>query len=185
MRITLGRAEDYRGVILRLRTELCRRKAFSATEFDAEPLPYAFYVFVWCGVETEPIGMAEFFFYDQAYDSYSACSHRLAFDLEHLASLDRILHVRSIAIGDCEGQTAVIRWLSKSIVKIAGKLGARYLTADADLLDNNCLDFGEGVSAVAAGNYQTNGSEKKLCLFSVRTILEHCKGDYSFDAYRV
>lgn len=182
MRVSLARAEDYRGVIVRFRTELCRRMAFAAAEFDVEPLPYAFYVFVWDGVETEPIGMVEFFFYDQAYDSYSACPHRLALDLERAASLDRILHVRSVIVGDCDNQTAVLQRLGESIVKIAGKLGGRYLTADADLLDNNCLDFRANGSAVRAGTYQMNGIEKKLCLFSVETVLERCKGDDSFAA---
>jgi hypothetical protein len=181
MRVSLARAEDYRGIIVRVRTELCRRMVFSATEFDAEPLPYAFYLFVWDGVKTEPIGMAEFFFYDQAYDSYSACSHSQALDLERVASLDRIIHVRSIAVGDCNNQTAVLLRLRESIVKIAGKLGGRYLTANGDLFDNSYFDFRENVSIVRSRNYQTNGIEKKLYLFSVGTLLEHHEGDESFD----
>jgi hypothetical protein len=182
MRISLARAEDYRGVIVRFRNELCRRMALGAVKFDAEPLPYAFYVFVWDNVETEPIGMAEFFFYDQAYDSYSACSHSQALDLERVASLDRIIHVRSIAVGDYDNRTAVLQRLSESIVKIAGKLGGRYLTANADLFDNSYFDFRENVSIVRAGNFQTNGIEKKLYLFSFGTVFEHCKADDSFDA---
>jgi hypothetical protein len=138
-------------------------------------------LFVWDGVKTEPIGMAEFFFYDQAYDSYSACSHSQALDLERVASLDRIIHVRSIAVGDCNNQTAVLLRLRESIVKIAGKLGGRYLTANGDLFDNSYFDFRENVSIVRSRNYQTNGIEKKLYLFSVGTLLEHHEGDESFD----
>lgn len=180
MRATIGRAEDYRGTIVKFRTQLSRQIGFAASCRDAEPLPYAFYLFAWDESDSEPLGMLEFFFYDQAFDSYADCPYAQAFDLEHIVPMDRIVHVRSLVVNEGEHQPALLQCLSETLAAAASELGARYLTADAALLESALpkLSFG----ATRSARYRIDGVDKTLSLVGLKPSAAHLDAASATDA---
>jgi hypothetical protein len=167
MRVTLGRAEEYRGTIVKLRSELSRRIGFSALCRDVEPLPYAFYLFAWDTNGTEPVGMVEFFCHDQAFDSHAVSPYSQAFDLERIVPIDRILHLRALVIRDHENEPALLRRLGEAFAHIAGKLGARYLTAEPQLLEHAFLFRCAAPGAPRTARFHTEGTRRALSLISL------------------
>jgi hypothetical protein len=180
MRATLGRAEDYRGSIVKFRTQLSRQIGFAASCRDAEPLPFAFYLFAWDESDSEPSGMLEFFLYDQAFDSYADCPYAQVFDLEHIAPMDRIVHVRSLVANDGEHQSALLQCLSEALAAVANELGARYLTADAALLESGSLKVSFGPTRSA--RYRIDGVDKTLSLVGLKPIADRPDAASATDA---
>jgi hypothetical protein len=175
MRAILGRAEDFRGTIVRFRGKLSHQIGFCSA--DTAPLPYAFYLFASESRDTEPTAMAEVFFYDQAFDSYATCTHAEAFDLERLAPLDRVIHLRSLVATDAEGRAALLRCLGQAIAQLAKHLGARYLTAEPLLLEPDFLIACAALGSPRTGRYSVQGGELALALVSLRPIADESKED--------
>ncbi len=169
MRATFGRAEDYRGSIVKFRTQLGRQIGFASATRDCEPLPYAFYVFAWSGGNPEPAGMLEFFFYDQAFDSYADCPFSQAFDLEHVAPMDRIVHVRSLVASSGANEAASLRILGNALASICRTFGARFLTAEADFFPDAAARSCAGAGLLRHGCYRADATEKRLVLMSPQT----------------
>jgi hypothetical protein len=130
MQVRLGRSEDNVNAIVRFRSEALVR---CGEPNDIYPLPYAFYLFAFDHGAAEPLGMAEFFFYDQAFDRYDDCPYRQACDLARIACLEQAVHVRSLVVQPNSKQDALRQLLCESIVSIASELGGRCLTADAGI----------------------------------------------------
>lgn len=168
MRAVLGRAEDFRGTIVRFRGKLSHQIGFCST--DTAPLPYAFYLFASESRDAEPTAMAELFFYDQAFDSYSTCSFAEAFDLERLVPLNRVIHLRSLVASDAASRVALLRCLGRVVAQIATRLGARYLTADPLLLEPDFLVACAALGSPRIGRYSEQAGELALALVSLRPI---------------
>ena len=179
MRATLGRAEDYRGTIARLRTKLSRQIGFANSCTDPAPLPYAFYLFAWDACDAEPGAMAELFFYDQAFDSYAACAYAEAFDLEHLAPMDRVIHLRSLVADDGENRAASLRCLGQAVAQLAQCLGARYMTANPQLLEADFLSEHQPQGSPRPINCRTPSSEQVLSLIDLKPPVDRRENDAS------
>jgi hypothetical protein len=133
MQVRLGRSEDNVNTIVRFRTEFLARSAAATGPNDVYPLPYAFYLFVFDDGAAEPTGMAEFFFYDQAFDHYDDCPYREARDTVRIAPMEQVVHVRSLVVQQHHKQDALRRSLCESMASIGSELGARYMSADAGI----------------------------------------------------
>jgi hypothetical protein len=170
MRAMLGRAEDYRGTIMRFRAELGRKIGFAHQGADCEPLPFAFYLFVEASGanDAELCGMAELYFYDQAFDSYANCPHAEAFDLERLAPLDRVIHLRSLVVADGEHRSALLACLGQAVARLARRFGARYLTAEPLALEPDFLRACEAVGAPRTSHCSAQAREQALALVSLK-----------------
>jgi hypothetical protein len=177
MHATLGRAEDYRDTIVRFRTTLGRQIGFAKSCADPAPLPYAFYLFAWDASGAEPSAMAELFFYDQAFDSYSACPHAEAFDLEHLAPMDRVIHLRSLVGDECEHRAELLRCLGQAITQLARCLGTRFMTADPQLLETSFVSECQAHGSPRTGGYETNGAQQMLSLVSLKASVDAASTD--------
>lgn len=170
MRATLGRAEDYCGTITRFRAKLGRQIGFANSCADPAPLPYAFYLFAWNASDAEPNAMAELFFYDQSFDSYAACAHAEAFDLEHLAPMDRVIHLRSLVTDDSENRAELLRCLGEAITQLSLCLGTSHMTADPQLLEPSFLSACQAHGPLRTGRYYALGREQALALVSLQPV---------------
>jgi hypothetical protein len=129
MHVRLGRSEDNVNAIVRFRSAALAQSNAAAEPNDIYPLPYALYLFAFDDGAPEPAGMAEFFVYDQAFDRFDDCPYRAALDLERIATLEQVVHVRSLVVQQDKQDTAR-RLLYESMVSTATELGGRYLSAD-------------------------------------------------------
>ena len=166
MWIKLARKDGYENSIRAFRKQISTRLGMNPS-LTAEPLPHAWYVFGFREERALPVGMTEFFFYDDAYETYASSPYNKAYELSTIAPMGEVIHLRSLAIEEEHRNPMLFLRLCAATIEIASNLGARYMTAATCAHYDYILALYERAGMVKLGNFTTNGAPCQLSLLAL------------------
>jgi hypothetical protein len=170
MFIKLCRATDYEDVIRDFRREICGRLGLNPNGPGIQPLPHALYIFACDDSHARPSGMAEFFFYDDAFASFSASIYNHACDLSRIAPMHEMIHVRSVIIDQQHRNSKLFLHLSVSLITSAWDLGARYMTAATSTGYDYILGLHKTAGMTRLGTFVVDGAPQQLSLLELEPV---------------
>jgi hypothetical protein len=170
MFIKLSRAANHEDVIRDFRREICCRLGLNPSGPGIQPLPHAVYIFALMEGEARPAGMAEFFFYDDAFASYSASIYNHACDLSRIAPMHEMIHVRSVIIDPQHRNSKLFLHLSVSLITTAWDLGARYMTASTSTGYDYILGLHKTAGMTRLGTFVVDGEPQQLSLLELEPV---------------
>ncbi|MFI5268176.1 MAG: GNAT family N-acetyltransferase [Chloroflexota bacterium] len=184
-RIHLTGAEACPEVVIRFRQEICRGVGLNPEGPAAQPLDVASYLFAMVDGCSPPVGMIEFFFYDQAFRSFSDAVYSQAADLGAIAPMSEMAHIRSVFVAADWRRTPLFRYLMAAMVVSAHRMGARYMTAGTGLHNRAILALHRRAGMAPLGQYEVDGSAQQLSLLQLDLIVPRAEaileGGVDFD----
>ncbi len=114
--------------------------------------------------------MTEFFFYDDAYQSYSASLYNHACDLSQIAPMHEMIHVRSVIIDDARRNSRLFLHLSTSLITTAWDLGARYMTTSTSTSYDYVLGLHKNAGMTRLGTFVFDGVPQQLSLLELEPV---------------
>lgn len=170
MLIRVTRAGQYAEAIRGFRREICRRILVDPNGPGIHPLAHAIYVLGFADETEAPVGMAEFSFYDDAFDTYSKAVYSQACDLAEIAPMHRMAHVRSVIIDEEHRNSRLFMYLCATLVETAYDLGARYMTASTSTSYNYILGLHKNAGMRRLGVFDLDGSAQQLSLLDLEPV---------------
>ncbi|HET9956735.1 MAG TPA: hypothetical protein VFQ61_19705, partial [Polyangiaceae bacterium] len=174
--IELCGAERERAAIRAFREDICRTIRLEVGGPAAEPLDYGSYLFLFAEGETQPAGMVEFFFYDQAFAAFSDAVYSQAADLGTYGSLADLVHLRSVILEVGIRHTRVFVYLMAATVLVTQRLGATHLTAGTGIHNDAILALHRRAGMTPLGRYVVDGAPQQLSLLALAPLLQRAKG---------
>jgi len=145
--IKLTSAEQSYDSIRKFRQTICAEIGLDVNGASVTPLPYAFYLLAFAGNSKDPVGMVEFFFYEQAFNNYSESVYNQAYHLSAIAPPHELVHARSMIITEPYRRTRLFLYLCGAMIQLAHHMGAQYLTASTGLDNFVILSLHSGAGA--------------------------------------
>lgn len=173
--IELRGAERQRAAIRAFRRDICRTIHLDVGGPAAQPLDYASYLFLFADGETEPAGMVEFFFYDQAFATFSDAVYSQAADLSAYGSLADLVHLRSVILEPGMRHTRVFVYLMAATVLVTHELGATHLTAGTGIHNEAILALHRRAGMTPLGQYVVDGASQQLSLLELAPLVQRAR----------
>jgi hypothetical protein len=169
--IELDCAEKNLENIVSFRKEICRNIGLDENGIAARPLNEAAYLFGYASDNSCPMGMIEFFMYDQLFESYSDAIYSEATDLEKIAPMYKMGHIRSVILHPKYQRSRLFLSMMAAMVKVAHTMGAVYMTAGTGVHNNNILGLHQNAGMKMIGHYTVDGSIQQLSLLDIEPLL--------------
>ena len=173
--IELRGAEHERAAIRTFRQDICRTIRLDVQGPAAQPLDYASYLFLFANGETHPAGMVEFFFFDQAFASFSDAVYSQAADLAAYGSLADLVHLRSVILEAGIRHTRVFVYLMAAMVLVTHQLGATHLTAGTGIHNDTILTLHRRAGMTPLGEYVVDGAPQQLSLLVLAPLIQRAR----------
>jgi hypothetical protein len=174
MNVTLQRAGEHAELIRHFRTEISALIGVEQTPAATDPLPYGLYLFV-AGDGGVPVGMAEFYFYDDAFSDYRSCVYNRAFDLAKIAPMHEMIHLRSLYLGPERRNSVAFLYLVASLVDLAVEFGARFMTAGTAVDYAYVVRLHRTARMCTLGTYEVDGSQQALALMDLAPVARRAR----------
>lgn len=169
--VTVELPERHHDTIVAFRQEICSIIGLDPHGLLTAPLPFAAYLFVYPDQGQAPAGMVEFFFYDQAYDTYAGAPYSQAADLEQIAPMHQMAHVRSVILTAPYRQSRLFQYLCMGMTMAASHMGARFITAGTGLHNHSILALHRKAGMRKLGTYTFgDGAVQQLSLLDLEPI---------------
>lgn len=175
MNVTLARAGEHAELIRRFRTEIATLIGMEQTPAATDPLPYGLYLFVTGEGSGAPVGMAEFYFYDDAFSDYRSCVYSRAFDLSKIAPMHEMIHLRSLYLGPQHRNSVAFLYLVASLVDLAVEFGARFMTAGTAVDYAYVVRLHRTARMRTLGTYEVDGSQQALALMDLAPVARRAR----------
>lgn len=176
MIVKLSSAAGCEEVIARFRAEICERLQMSKTGTAGAALPYSSYLFVYRQPGGPPVGMTEFFFYDQAFARYEDSVYGRAADLGAIAPMSRMAHLRSVCIDAAHRRTRVFLVLLAATIRTADAMGAHFMTGGTGLHNEDILALHRNADMRVLGRYEVEGRTHQLALLPLAALAQRVRG---------
>lgn len=163
----LTRRDGHEDTIRGFRKRICMAIGVNPSGPAAESLAHSLYLFGFADGQIPPVGMAEFFFHDDALHSYTNALHHQAYDLSKIAPLREMIHLRSLIIADEFQRSSLFLYLCAAVTEIAHDLGAHYLTAATNVEYSYVVGLHKNAGMAKLGTYCLDGSVQQLSLIEL------------------
>lgn len=173
--VELRGAEHEPSAIRAFRQDICRTIRLDPRGPAAEPLEYASYLFVFADGEAHPAGMVEFFFFDQAFTSFSDAVYSQAADLSVYGALTELAHLRSVILERGVRHTRLFAYLMAAMVLVTHGLGAKHLTAGTGVHNEAILALHRRAGMTALGQYVVDGAPQQLSILELPSLVQRAR----------
>ena len=169
--IELSSAGEKKEIIKKIRKEICRNIGLDENGSAIEPLDFASYLFGYVSNQQEPVGLIEFFLYDQAFVSYDDAPYSQATDLGKIAPMNQIGHIRSVFFTKPYRRAKLFLLLMATTVKVAFEMGSRYMTAGTGVHNAKILYLHKRAGMKPLGQYIVDDSPQQLSLLELDPLI--------------
>ena len=175
MFIQLSRSPGNEEVIREFRRDICQRIGMSPNGPGVHPLPHAFYLFARENRYSDPAGMIEFFFYDDAFADYSDSVYSQAGDLSQVAPMQEMIHVRSVIIDEAHRNSKMFLHLCAALMATAWDMGARFMTASTSTNYQYILGLHKNAGMKRLGVFTLDGAAQQLSFLELEPVASRAK----------
>ena len=183
-KIKLKSANENKQTIRKIRKEICRSIGLDVNGLAIEPLDFASYFFGYVCPQQEPVALVEFFMYEQAFISYEDAPYSQATNLEKIAPLNQMGHIRSFFLERPYRKSKLFLLLIATTVKVASQMGAHYITAGTGIDNKEILLLHRNAGMKALGKFMVDNSIQQLSLLELDPLLNRANAlvdKYSID----
>ncbi len=170
-KIELSDVGSKRETIKKIRKEINQNIGLAKNSSAIEPLNFASYLFGYTCNQKEPVGLIEFFLYDQAFSSYDNAPYSQATDLTKIVPMAQMGHIRSVFLKKNYRRSKLFLLLLATTVKVASQMGAHYMTAGTGIHNTEILHLHKRAGMKFLGQYMVDDSLQQLSLLELDPLL--------------
>lgn len=162
MSFVLSRATGREAEVRAFRRDIASALQAYVDSAQLEPLPHSFYIFAYENRDEAPVGMIEFYFYEDAFTCYEDAFYAQAYDLAKLGPMHELVHVRSVIVNHPRRAFLFVH-LCSAMMETAFALGKRYMTVmTTDDQRNAAMHLYQDAGMTRLGTCLFQGAEQVL-----------------------
>jgi len=172
MKIKICKSKENEETIVKFRKIILEEMKADPEIAANQPLDFAYYLLAYEDNEVEPVGMAEFYFFDQAFNDYSQTPYGETIDLAQFGTISEVTHLRSlIVLPHSKKQILLFSELTQAIAMVSSSVGSKYTTAGTLAEREDLIRLYEHTGAKQIGSYEWASEIHKLVIFKADDIL--------------